>query len=118
MKTTIAEFIAPYIETYAHKNCLIGTTQSSCIKSEYYFYLIETVYLNNIYSNPHDESNIRGFQITALDDTEAQIDAYYHEYEWVELTDELSIYVRPSKLNDWTVICSLDLKTVEAKTNY
>ena len=117
MKTTIAEFIAPYIETYTHAPCLIGTTQSSCIKSEYYFYLIETVDLNNIYSNPNDERNNRGFQITALDDTEAQIDAYYHEYEWVELTDELSIYVRPSKLNDWTVVCSLDLKTMEATNN-
>ena len=112
MKTTIAEFIAPYIETKAFE-CLIGSKVSSIVKFEFSIELIET---NDIEFDENGEfDGGYGRRILQLTEKCATINYGYGDTENVRLTDEHTIYIEQSEHEK--LLCSLDLKTMEV-TNY
>jgi hypothetical protein len=112
MKTTIAEFIAPYIETKSY-DFLIGSKVSSIEKFEFSIKLIET---NDI---EFDEKGVfdggYGRRILELTENCATIDYGYRDTEDVRITDEHTIYIESWEHKK--LLCSLDLKTMEV-TNY
>jgi hypothetical protein len=112
MKTTIAEFIAPYIETQVSE-CLIGARVSSREIFKFTIRLIETIDIEFDENGEFDTGY--GRRIVELTETYAIINYGYGDTEDVRLTDEYTIYIESWEKEK--VLCSLDLKTMEV-TNY
>lgn len=107
MKTTIKEFIAPYVETITTP-CLIGSITSSRAKYSivYKIGLIETKDIE------FDENGCVGFghgrEISRLTETKAWVWVFYNEQDDVELTEQHSIYIEMESEEAFV----LDLKTM------
>jgi hypothetical protein len=112
MKTTIAEFIAPYIETKVSE-CLIGATLSSREKFQFTIGLLETRDIE--FDENGFVSTEYGRRILELTEKCATISYWYGDTEDVRLTDEHTIYIE--QWEHEKLLCSLDLKTMEV-TNY
>ncbi len=113
MKTTIAEFIAPYIETKVSE-CLIGARLSSREKFQFTIGLLETRDIE-FYKNGFVSTEYGGRRIIELTETYATIIYHYGDTEDVSLTDEHTIYIE--SWENKKALCTLDLKTMEV-TNY
>ena len=109
MKTTIKEFIAPYIETITTP-CLIGSITSSRVNYSivHDIGLIETNDIEFYENGCIDFSS--GRNITRLTETKAWINVFFgNEEEDVTLTEKHSIYIEPRNSEEAFV---LDLKTM------
>jgi hypothetical protein len=106
MKTTIKEFIAPYIETITTP-CLIGSITSSRVNySTREIGLIET---NDIEFDKNGCVDFGlGRDISRLTETEAWV-WVYNDQDDVKLTEQHSIYIEPMNSDEAFV---LDLKTM------
>jgi hypothetical protein len=107
MKTTIKEFIAPYIETITTP-CLIGSITSSSAK----YSIVHKIGLIETNDIEFDENGCVDFslgrEISRLTETEAWI-PWCGDLNDVELTDQHSIYIEPCNSEEAFV---LDLKTM------
>ena len=107
MKTTIKEFIAPYIETITTP-CLIGSITSSRVN----YNIVHDIGLIETNEIEFDENGCVDFgygrTISRLTETEAWV-WVYNEQDDVKLTEKHSIYIEPMNSEEAFV---LDLKTM------
>jgi hypothetical protein len=106
MKTTIKEFIAPYVETITTP-CLIGSITSSCAK----YSIVNKIGLIETKDIEFDENGCVDFgygrEISRLTETKAWV-WVYNEQDDVELTEQHSIYIAMESEEAFV----LDLKTM------
>lgn len=109
MKTTIEQFIAPYIET-VERECLIGSTRMTRVKRGVDIQIIETSDIGDNICAAY------GHRIVGLSDEDATIIQHYNYLDDVPFKGH-TLFVRKDDCNDNDdVLCSLDLDTMEMTT--
>jgi hypothetical protein len=103
MKTTIKEFIAPYVETITTP-CLIGPITSIRVN----YSIVHNIGLIETNEIEFDENGCVDFGygriISRLTETEACV-WVYNEEDKVELTEQHSIYIEPMNSEEVIVLC-------------
>lgn len=109
MKTTVEQFIAPYIET-VERECLIGATRITRVKRGVKLQIIET-------SDIGDDINAGyGRNVVGLSDEDATIIEHYNYPEDVPFKGHTLFVTKDVCNENDDVLCSLDLDTMEMTT--